>query len=124
METEKKSIKQEPKIAVTKDAEAVLIAALNRINAGFLGGKVSKLDLASWAILNALETMSDSMVEKIRKRFFNEVCYLEAVLKQTRASGQERLTAEQVAALQAMLNPKPEKVRKPKEDSESSVSAD
>lgn len=85
---------------------------------------MSKLDLASWTVMHVLENMPDSLVEKIRKRFFNEVCYLEAVLKQTRASGQDRLTTEQVAALQGMLNPKPEKLRKPKEDSESSVSAD
>jgi hypothetical protein len=121
---EKKRLNQSPKIAVTKEADALLAASLNRINEGFLGGKVNKLDLASWAIVYALENMPDQIVEKIRKRFFNEVCYLEAVLKQTRASGQERLTTEQVAALQGILNPKPEKVRKHKEDFESSVSAE
>jgi len=120
---EKKCTNQTQKIAVTPEAETILLEALKRVNDDFLGGKVTKLDLASWAIQHVLENMPDAIIEKIRKRFFNEVCYLETVLKQTRASGQDRLSVEQVSALQDMLSPKHEKTRKLK-DINSTVLAD
>jgi hypothetical protein len=87
---------------------------LEKVNDGFLGGKVTKLDLASWALHDALGNMTEATIDKIRKRFFNEVCYLEAVLKQTRANGQDKLTPEQILQLQGILSSKPEKGRRQK----------
>ena len=113
---EKQNATQVPKIAITSLSEECLSAALEKVNTGFLGGKVSKLDLASFALIDSLENLNESKIEKIRKRFFNEISYLEAIVRMNKANGQERLTQEQLSVLQNLLGTKPEKAKKIKDE--------
>jgi hypothetical protein len=108
---ESKKTDQPPKVAVTKKSEEVLTSAFEKVNAGFLGGKVSKLDLAAWALMDSLENLTEAKIERIRKPFFNEICYLESVVKMTKQNGLDKLTAEQVATIQGLFGGKPEKAR-------------
>jgi hypothetical protein len=118
---EKKSVNtQPPKLSVTSEADALLSAALEKVNEGFLGGKVSKLDLASWAIIQALEELSEAKIEKIRKPFFNELAFLESMVKLSRQNKQEKLTPDQLAMLQGVLSHKSEKGKKSKQEGDSS----
>lgn len=113
---EKQKVIQSPKVAVNETAENVLASAFNKVNDGFLGGKISKLDLASWGLLDSLENLTDGKIEKIRKCFFNEICYLESVVKMSRQNGLDKLTPEQIATFQNLFSHKNEKARKPKEE--------
>ena len=117
---EKKTIQQVPKIAITPNADEVLKTAYEKVNSGFLGGKVSKLDLASWALLDSLENLAPGKIEKIRKRFFNEICYLESVVKLSRQERQEKLTDDQLATIQNLFGQKADKSKaKPQKEPES-----
>ena len=115
---EKPKVSQAPKIAINKLAESVLDSAYKKVNEGFLGGKIPKLDLASWAIIEGLEKLNDSKIEKIQKQFFNQIDFLDSVLKLARQNGLDKLTAEQLEILQSNSGGKTEKSRKPKEDNE------
>lgn len=108
---EKQKQMQCPKIAVTSGADEVLRAAFEKVNSGFLGGKISKLDLASWALTETLENLTEAKIDKIQKQFFNEICYLESVVKLTRQNGAEKLTSEQLATLQNLFGAKVEKAK-------------
>jgi hypothetical protein len=115
-----KKVIQSPKIAISESAEGVLVEAFEKVNTGFLGGKISKLDLASWALMDSLEKLTETKIESIRKPFFNEICYLESVVKMTKQNGLDKLTAEQVATIQSLFSGKPEKARtKAQKESES-----
>ena len=110
---------QPPKLSVTPEAENLLSGVLEKINRGFLGGKVSKLDLASWSILTVLEDMTEAKIERVRKAFFNELTYLESVVKLTRQTGQDQLPAEHLATLQQLFNQRADKSKpKPRKEPE------
>jgi hypothetical protein len=109
---------QTAKIAIFPESDTVLNSAVDRVNRDFTGGRINKLELASWAIVDSLENLSDSKVEKIRKQFFNVIAYLEAMTKQARANGLDKLPPEAVATLQNLLGQKSERNKKNKDDSE------
>jgi hypothetical protein len=118
---EKKSVNpQSPKLSVTQEADSLLSATLEKVNEGFLGGKVSKLDLASWAITYALEDLSEAKIEKIRKQFFNELTFLESVVKLSRKNRQEKLTQDQFTLLQGILGQRSERTKKLKQEADTS----
>ncbi len=49
------------KIAITSDADVALIQALDTVNQGNAGGRVTKVEMASWLILKAAATMNTSI---------------------------------------------------------------
>ena len=91
------------KIAITSSSDVELSSALERVNQDFEGGRVTKVDLTSWLILRALSTFDASAIDDVRKAHFNQVVYLESMLKRLKSSGRDSLGPEDLAALQAML---------------------
>jgi len=97
------------KVAISEAADAALSTILDRVNTGFLGGKVAKMDLASWMIQDFLIKLDDAKLEAVRKSFFNELYYLESVVKLNRRNGQSNLLPEQLATLKGLLAQRSEK---------------
>lgn len=91
------------KIAITTASDEALVAAINRVNQDFEGGRVTKTDLASWLIAKGAVALTDAEVEEIHRAHFNQVVYLEALVKKLKSSGRENLGADELSALQGML---------------------
>lgn len=91
------------KIAVTDIADNALSDALNKVNTNFMGGRVTKTDLASWLIIQAAAKLNQEAINEIHQAHFNQVLYLETLVKKLKASKQESLGQEEMAALAAIL---------------------
>jgi hypothetical protein len=99
------------KIAVSSNADEALSKFLERVNQNFEGGRVTKTDLASWCILHVSESLTDSVIEEIHQAHFNQVVYLETLVRKMKASGRENLGPEELSALQALLGQQTTKKR-------------
>lgn len=108
------------KIGVSTDADQALDRMLSKSNDGFTGGRVSKNDLASWIVLHFENHGFDNALEKIRKDHFDQVAYLESVvkeMKQARKSGAAMPdintllapVASQIKSISAQKKPRSEK---------------
>jgi hypothetical protein len=78
------------RLFVSAEAERMLIEIVEAVNDGFRGGKVSKVSVVEWMIRNAFEDRRTEKIDAIRKKFFDQVSYLESVvteLKRARRSG-------------------------------------
>jgi hypothetical protein len=89
------------KIAIKENADALLEASLKTLGADNTTGKITKTDLASWAILNSLSSLDNQTIEIIRKAHFNQVIYLENLLRKLKQSGREALSSEEISQLNA-----------------------
>ena len=75
---------------------------LNKVNDGFAGGRVTKSDLASWIIKFFESHALESNLEKIRKDHFDQVAYLETVIREMK---QARKNGADTPDLSALLVP-------------------
>ena len=100
---ENQTVNTTAKIAISGSAEDALSRALERVNSGFDGGRVTKADLASWFILESSSSLAEDTIDNIRKAHFNQVVYLESLVKKLKSSGRDNLGVEEMATLQAML---------------------
>ncbi len=91
------------KIAVTTLADQALTSAQERVNTGFEGGRVTKTDLASWLIIQATSSLDETTVEEIRRTHFNQLAYLETLVKKLKVAGRDNLETIELATLQAMM---------------------
>jgi hypothetical protein len=99
------------KIAISTASDEALSKSLERVNQNFDGGRVSKTDLASWFLIQGTKSLDDSSVEEIRQAHFNQVTYLETLVKKLKTTGRDSLAASEVATLQAMLSQQSTKKR-------------
>jgi hypothetical protein len=60
---------------------------VDRVNDGFNGGRVSRIQALSWLLIRQAESLSETMIQEIRTEFFDEVAMLEAILRQAKANG-------------------------------------
>jgi hypothetical protein len=95
--------KELAKIAITPTADTGLVRALERINKDSTGGRVTKIELASWFILNGVNTLNDSAIEEIRLAHFSQVAYLESLIKSVKKTGREDLSPEELEKFQGMM---------------------
>ncbi len=94
------------KMAITSDADVALIQALEKVNQGNTGGRITKLDLASWFILNGAAQMSQATIDEVRLAHFNQAAYLENLLRTLKQSGRQALSFEEIDNLQTLLKRK------------------
>lgn len=99
------------KIAITTTADEALSAALTRVNQGFKGGRITKTDMASWLVLQGAGALDESSIEEVRRAHFNQVVYLESLVKKLKSTGRDSLATEDLAALQAILGQQTTKKR-------------
>ena len=101
------------KMAITSDADVALIQALEKVNQGNTGGRITKLDLASWFILNGAAQMSQATIDEVRLAHFNQAAYLENLLRTLKQSGRQALSFEEIDNLQTLLKRKDRVSKKP-----------
>ena len=103
---------EKAKIAITAEAAVALIQTLEKVNAGNAGGRVNKLQMASWLILKSATELSTQNIDEIRRSHFNQATYLENVLRTLRQSGRSALSAEELENIHSHLKPKTTPQRK------------
>ncbi|MGE4232080.1 MAG: hypothetical protein AB7F43_02015 [Bacteriovoracia bacterium] len=91
------------KIGISDAADQALDKMLMQVNDGFQGGRVSKNDLASWALLAFEKHYLKEHIEAIRKDHFDKVAYLQSVVNQLKAAKKSGTTVE-VSELLAPLS--------------------
>ena len=69
------------KLTSTPEADAALSRMLEATTHDYRAGKISKTDLLSWIIRHFEKTSFDSSLGDIRQAFFDEVIYLDSLLK-------------------------------------------
>ena len=95
------------KIQISKEADDALEAMVNAVNSGFNGGKVSKSEVGSWIILKMARDGVERIIDLIRKDHFDEVMYLQHVVREMKsAKSQGGVPENQLASLLAPLSPR------------------
>ncbi len=92
------------KVQISKAADDALEAAVDAVNNGFNGGRVSKSDVATWVILRMVRDRADDIIDPIRKDHFDEVTYLEHVVREMK-SAQRTGTGQDTSQLATLLAP-------------------
>ncbi len=72
------------KITTAQGADEALDRMVKAANDGFSGGRVTKHDLTSWIITHFEEDYFQLCISKIREDHFNQITYLEGVVKELR----------------------------------------
>jgi hypothetical protein len=91
------------KIAITSESDAALNQALEKVNKDTSGGRVTKTELASWFVHQTASRLTDDAVEEIRMAHFNQITYLEGLLKTAKQTGRDSLSDEELIKLHAIL---------------------
>lgn len=86
------------RITVSKQAERALSTVVEKINEGFIGGKVNRTQAANWILARFNDTLTEAEIKEIRMEHFDEVTVLESILRQAKESG--RVPAEFKGLLQ------------------------
>lgn len=105
------------KIAISTEADAAMVQAFDRINRNNPGGRVTKAEIASWFILRASNTLSDEAIEEVRLAHFDQVSYLEGLVRGLKQSGRDSLTPEEVSRFQSVIKQKNGKSQRAKKSS-------
>ena len=87
------------KIATSQPADLSLERMLEKVNDGFRGGRVSKLELASWIVTHFETHLFEATIPDIRQAHFEEIAYLESLLKEVKASRRPGHPANNLASL-------------------------
>ena len=86
------------------------------VNDGFSGGRVSRHDLVSWVVLYFEKNYFQECLENIRQDHFDQVAYLESVLRQAKQARKAGADVPDISSLLAPLvgQPKAAPVRRNK----------
>ena len=101
MENENKKEKEEEKtegtkingneelqrITVSKETQNTLGAITDRINDGYIGGRVNRTQMANWILKRFQSELDETQIKEIRAEHFDEVAMLENILRQAKESG-------------------------------------
>jgi hypothetical protein len=75
------------RLSATKEGDEALDRIVERLNDGFTGGKVSRMQALSFLLMRQAEDLSDALIQEVRAAFFDEVTLLESILRQAKATG-------------------------------------
>jgi hypothetical protein len=110
METEKienveneETIEDAIKITITKEANRSLGNAVNKINEGFEGGKVSRQTAASWMLEKICKELTEVDIKDIRSENFNPLNALSALMRRVQETGEVPLEIRQILFAQSGL---------------------
>ncbi|MBI3556392.1 MAG: hypothetical protein HY074_09035 [Deltaproteobacteria bacterium] len=101
------------KFTGTTETEQAADRMVQAVNDGFSGGRVTKHEMVSWAILYFEKHCFLDCMERIRQDHFDQVAYLESVLREAKKARKE---GQPNVDLGALLSPitKGTRVEKPK----------
>ena len=100
------------RLSATREADEALNRIVERVNDGFNGGRVSRMQALSWLIIRQADSLTESMIQEIRAEFFDEVALLESILRQAKATG--KVPQELRGLLQKHLGPQEQTKKKNK----------
>lgn len=100
------------RVTISRAAETALMVIVDRVNDGFMGGKVNKAEMADWAILRFAEEIGETEVKEIRAEYFDEIAVLESLLRKAKESG--KVPTEFKGLLQKQLGLEDSPRKKPK----------
>lgn len=92
------------KVAINKQADEKVDTALVHINDGFEGGRVSKTDLMSWVLIRAIDSLDQTTINEIRRDHFNQVAYLDGLVKRLKGAQRNSLTDDERELLRNLLD--------------------
>lgn len=92
------------KVTITEGAEKSLDRMRVSINQGNTGGKVSKVELLSWAILHFEKHSLSETIEDIRRAHFDRLAYLGSVYDQLKKAQRDGAIEPDLAELLAPLS--------------------
>ena len=81
------------------EMERALDRMVQGVNDGFSGGRVTRHDLVSWAVLYFERECFQSCLEQMRQDHFDQVAYLEVVLRQAKEARRSGADAASIAAI-------------------------
>jgi hypothetical protein len=96
-----KKMEEIQRITVSKQGQEALTAIVERINDGFMGGKINRTQAVNWIMLRFQEELTDADIKEIRAEHFDEIAVLEALLRQAKESG--KVPSEFKALLQKQM---------------------
>lgn len=86
-ETKSSGNEKVQRITASKEAQNALKAVTDRVNDGFMGGKINQTEMANWILLRFQDELDEARIKEIRAEHFDEVAMLESILKQAKESG-------------------------------------
>jgi hypothetical protein len=100
---ESKEIKTDEiqRITVSKLGQDALTAIVERVNDGFIGGRINRTQASNWIMMRFNENLTDTEIREIRAEHFDEVAVLEAILRKAKESG--KVPTEFKALLQKQI---------------------
>ena len=69
------------------------------VNDGFTGGRVTRHNLISWAVLYFEKNSFQECVERIRQDHFDQMAYLESVLRQAKQAKKAGANAVEISTI-------------------------
>jgi len=87
IEEKKGKIEEVQRIAVSKEAQDAISEVMERVNSGFFGGKVNRMQIANWALIHLKEVLSEANIMQIRSEHFDEITLLESILRRAKENG-------------------------------------
>ncbi len=100
------------RITVSKLGQDALTAIVERVNDGFIGGKINRTLAANWIMMRFNENLSDAEIREIRAEHFDEVAVLEAILRKAKESGKVPTEFKALLLKQLESNDQPKKKAK------------
>jgi hypothetical protein len=89
------------RLTITRAAEEALVAAVERINDGFQGGKVNRNQVAIWALVRFGAHLAEDEIREIRAEYLDEFSAMDALLRRAKDTG--KLPPELRAYLQKQM---------------------
>lgn len=96
------------KFTGTQEMDQALDRMVASVNENFSGGRISKHDMLSWAVLYFEKESFRDSIEKVRQDHFDQLAYLESILKQAKKARRNGEPRPDIAALLAPMSTLPE----------------
>lgn len=113
--------KETTKISVSSEVDEKLDSMVKRCNDGFSGGKITKGELSNWIIGYFYESCFEKCLEEVRRDHFDELVYLESVVREARDARRNGEKTPWLTSLVSVLShPHPKRRTNKKNDPPSS----
>ncbi len=112
------------KIAIETAADVALEKITRTVNEGFLGGRISKGQVASWLMSRMAESFDEDDVRRVQNLYFNKVRYVETLAKLMRQAdkkGEDAVVYEMKICAALKQEKRTKAPREPKEPERSLV---
>lgn len=75
------------RILLSESVDRAVDQALKKVNADFTAGKVGRTQLVNWSLELFFNRMTNEEIQEVRLAHFDEIAYLENLLKMAKATG-------------------------------------